>query len=341
MALLAILLFCPAWVHGQMTIHVIDVGQAESILLEFKHQAVLIDAGGESTGDNRDKDHLVARLKAFFATRPDLNNTLHAVIVSHSHIDHTKLLMDVFQNFKVKYFYDGGDTVGSGAAQLKKARTFASAHAIKHLAVDDDSIGPKGLTPPGLRQLATSSQVDMRILTGSRGCENQNNNSLVVRVQYKDAKAIFTGDSEIDGDGGCDEGQVTHLLERYDKSELLAADIYKVGHHGSFNGTDEDLIRAISPKIALISAGHKETKSPGKFHGFYFGHPREDIVEPLESEITRNRSPKIAGFTYIKGSTIKDPRGIERAIYCTCWDKDITLSVNAAGDHIDVAVENH
>src|SRR5215813_79039 len=328
MALLAILLFCPAWVHGQMTIHVIDVGQAESILLEFKHQAVLIDAGGESTGDNRDKDHLVARLKAFFATRPDLNNTLHAVIVSHSHIDHTKLLMDVFQNFKVKYFYDGGDTVGSGAAQLKKARTFASAHAIKHLAVDDDSIGPKGLTPPGLRQLATSSQVDMRILTGSRGCENQNNNSLVVRVQYKDAKAIFTGDSEIDGDGGCDEGQVTHLLERYDKSDLLAADIYKVGHHGSFNGTDEDLIRAISPKIALISAGHKETKSPGKFHGFYFGHPREDIVEPLESEITRNRSPKIAGFTYIKGSTIKDPRGIERAIYCTCWDKDITLSVN-------------
>ncbi len=339
--LLAVLLFCSTGVHAQMTIHVIDVGQAESILLEFKHQAVLIDAGGESTGDTRDKDHLAAQLKAFFVARPDLSNTLHAVIISHAHIDHTKLLMDVFQNFKIKYFYDGGDTVGSGAAQLKKARAFASAHAIKYLAVDDDSIGPKGLTPPGLKQLAASSNVDMRILTGSRGCEDQNNNSLIVRVQYKDTKALFTGDSEIDGDGGCDEGQVTHLLERYHNSDLLTADIYKVGHHGSFNGTDEDLITAIAPKIAVISAGHKETKSPGKFHGFFFGHPREDIVAPLESEIAIGRSPEIAGYTYIKASNITFPREIKKAIYCTCWDDDIAINVNAAGNHIDVSVSNH
>jgi competence protein ComEC len=339
--LLAILLFFPVWVHAQMRIHVIDVGQADSILLEFKNAAVLIDAGGESTGDTRDRDHLVSQLKTFFAGRPDLANTLYAVIISHAHIDHTKLLMDVLQNFKVKLFYDGGDVVGSGAAQLKKARLFASAHAIKYLAVDDDSIGANGLTPPGLKQLAATSNVDMRFLTGSRSCENQNNNSLVVRVQYKDTKAIFTGDSEIGGDGGCDEGQVTHLLERYQNSDLLTADIYKVGHHGSFNGTDQDLIKAISPKVAVISAGHKETRSPGKFHGFYFGHPREDIVEPLESEIAMIRSPGIAGYTYSKGANIKDPREIDKAIYCTCWDHDITIDVNTPGDKIEVSVSNH
>jgi competence protein ComEC len=338
---LAILFVCPVWVQGQMKIHVMDVGQADSILLEFKKAAVLIDAGGESTGDTRDKDHLLADLNSFFASRPDLQGTLHAVIVSHSHIDHTKLLMDVFQNFKVNYFYDGGDMVGSGVAQLKKARTYASAHGIKYLAVDDDTIGVKGLTPPGLKLLASSSNVDMRILTGSRNCENQNNNSLVVRVQYKEVKAIFTGDSEVDGDGGCDEGQVTHLLERYDGSDLLAADVYKVGHHGSINGTDADLVKALSPKIALISAGHKETRKPGKFHGFYFGHPREDVVEPLETEITLTRLSPTAGYTYTKGSTIKDPREIKQAVYCTCWDDDITLSVNTAGDHIDVALGNH
>ena len=41
--------------RAQMTIHVTDVGQADSILLEFTRAAVLIDAGGESTGDDRDK----------------------------------------------------------------------------------------------------------------------------------------------------------------------------------------------------------------------------------------------------------------------------------------------
>jgi len=36
---------------SQMKIHVINVVQADSILLEFKSAAVLIDAGGESTGE--------------------------------------------------------------------------------------------------------------------------------------------------------------------------------------------------------------------------------------------------------------------------------------------------
>lgn len=338
---LAALLAFPMGLTAQMKIHVIDVGQADSILLEFKKAAVLVDAGGESTGDDRDKNHLLSELTAFFAARPDLNKTLHAVIISHAHIDHTKLLMNVLQNFKVKFFYDGGDVTGSGAAQLKKARAFASTHGITHVAIDDDSITDQGFTPLGLKQLATSSGADIKFLTGSRNCNNQNNNSLVVRVHYKTVTAILSGDSEDESDGGCDEGQVTHLLDRYHSSDLLAADIYKVGHHGSANGTDEDLVKALSPKIAVISAGHKETTSPGNFHGFFFGHPRENIVEMLEANTTRTRSPAITGYTYIKGKEVKEGRAVDKAIYCTCWDNDVTLDVNSAGDQITVSVASH
>jgi competence protein ComEC len=340
---LAVILATSAAV-AQMSIHLTDVGQADSILLEFKKAAVLIDAGGESTGDDRDKDHLLAQLNSFFTRRADLNKTLYAVIVSHPHIDHTKLLMDVFQNFKVKYFYDGGDLVGSGVSQLKKARTFATTHGIKYLAIDDDTITKNGFTPAGLKLLMTSSSADIRFLTGTRNCDNQNNNSLVVRVKYKDTTALFTGDSQTDGDGGCDEGQVQHLLDRYHDPDLLKADIYKVGHHGSFNATDEEFETAMSPKIALISAGHKETKGPGQFHGFYFGHPREDVVALLEATAD-TRTPARTGYTYTKGtkkktdtSTIDDPRTIGKAIYCTCWDKDVDVDVNAAGDQISVTV---
>ncbi len=48
LALLAVL-FASSLARAQMKVHVIDVGQAESILLEFKTAAVLIDAGGEDT----------------------------------------------------------------------------------------------------------------------------------------------------------------------------------------------------------------------------------------------------------------------------------------------------
>lgn len=343
-SLIAAIFFAPVLALGQMNVRMIDVGQADSILLEFKTAAILIDAGGESTGDDRDKEHLISQLNSFFEGRPDLHKTLYAVIVSHPHIDHTKLLMDVFQSFRVKSLYDGGDMNGSGVSQLKKARAFAKAHGITYLAVDDDNIPAKGLTPPGLKLLKTSSNVDIRFLTGTRSCDNQNNNSLVVRVQYKSKVVLLTGDSQTDGDGGCDEGQVEHLMERYAHSDLLRADIYKVGHHGSFNATDSDFVKAMSPKIALISAGHKETKEPGKFHGFFFGHPREVVVTQLE-KTTIERNPAITAYTYSKGTqdpeetdTIDEHRRIENAIYCTCWDHDITVAINVAGDEMTVSV---
>ncbi len=85
----ALLLFATA-VHAQVRVHYINVGQADSILLEFRTAAILIDAGGEtvaSPNQHRDRDHLIDYLNRFFANRaapnsslPDLNRTLLAVI---------------------------------------------------------------------------------------------------------------------------------------------------------------------------------------------------------------------------------------------------------------------
>jgi competence protein ComEC len=330
--------------RAQSAIHVIDVGQADAILLEFKSSAILIDAGGESTGDDRDKEHFISDLNAFFANRRELNRTLQAIIVTHPHIDHTRLLMDVFQNFTVKYFYDGGDIKGSGAPQLKQAREYASSHAIKYAAIRDEAIGKEGFTPAGLKNI--SSGADVRFLAGSRDCANENNNSLVVRVRFGDKTALLTGDSETDDDDECEEGQVEHLLERYQGTDLLRADVYKVGHHGSHNGTDQAFVLAVSPAIAIISAGHTETREPTKFHGFFYGHPREDVVELLEAT-TGNRNPPVSGYTYLKGTKNKDAtdtiiegRLIAKAIYCTCWDGDVTVAMDGGGGEFAVSASS-
>jgi len=121
---------------AQVRAHYINVGQADSILLEFRTAAILIDAGGEATGDDRDRDHLVSYLNKFFSDRaasaslPNLNRTLLAVIISHPHIDHTRNVMAVMQEFKVKNLIDGGNTRGSGINPLRDARAFMIANNI-------------------------------------------------------------------------------------------------------------------------------------------------------------------------------------------------------------------
>lgn len=333
--------------RAQMKAHIINVGQAESILLEFKAAAVLIDAGGEATGDDRDKMHLVQYLKDFFARRKDLKNTLQAVIVSHPHIDHTRLLMEVLRNFNVRAFYDGGDQTGSGIAQLKDARKFVSIRKIGYQAIRDDKLTNKGLSPPKLSASLKSSDADIRFLTGSRDCENGNNNSLIVRVQYLKTSFLLTGDAELEGDAACGDGQLPHLLNRFENTNLLDIDVYKVGHHGSFNATDEEVLEALTPNLAVISAGNESTREPSSFHAYFFGHPRENVVAMLEQHIKRTR-PAITAITFNKGfmprsgkkpndeTRIVRNRRVDKAVYCTCWDKDIVISVNAAGDHFSV-----
>jgi beta-lactamase superfamily II metal-dependent hydrolase len=174
----------PSFVSAQMSVHFINVGQAESILLEFKTAAILIDAGGEVTGDDRDRDHLIGYLNSFFERRADLKNAsgkgiLYSLIVSHPHIDHTRHLMAVLNNFKVKNFVGGGGTTGSGIAQYKQARQFAKNHNIIYNRILDSRIGEDGYTTSLLRALRTPSGVDIRFLGGYRtGCEDENNESV-------------------------------------------------------------------------------------------------------------------------------------------------------------------
>jgi len=52
-------------------------------------------------------------------------------------------------------------------------------------------------------------------------------------------------------------------------------DILKVSHHGSKNGTSEEILNILKPKIAVISVGAKNN----------FGHPTKEILDRLK---TRN-----------------------------------------------------
>lgn len=51
-------------------------------------------------------------------------------------------------------------------------------------------------------------------------------------------------------------------------------DVLKVSHHGSKNGTSEELLNVLRPKLAVISVGAKNR----------FGHPAEETLDRLEEK---------------------------------------------------------
>jgi hypothetical protein len=198
------------------------------------------------------------------------------------------------------------------------------------------------------RDIEERSGARVRFLSGRRGCNDENNDSLVMRIEFGQKSLLLTGDSEVDdlpfgqpNNVGCG-GQLPFLLRRFSNNlSVLDADVYKVGHHGSRNGTFDDFLKAVTPEFAVISAGHFEDREPtgprGGFHGFQFGHPNERTVRLLERFVTRSRTRPVNVFTMRGPGKVIRNRRVEKGIYCTCWaTKAVVVALSADNTPIDV-----
>lgn len=204
-----------------LKIHYIDVGQGDSILVQYPNGAnMLIDAGPGSA-----KADLVAYLKAQNITKLD------AVVVTHPHEDHIGGMTEVINNFTIGSFYMPNNTqatnVYKSMAQALKNKGLKAKVAKAGVTIDLDS----------------NVSTDM-VAPVSDKYSNVNNYSTVIKVAYKQQAFLFTGDAE-------------ELAEE----EILnsGADIksgtLKVGHHGSRTATSDAFLNSVAPKYAVISCG--------------------------------------------------------------------------------------
>lgn len=333
-ALLFLSIQCNAQPSPRNQVHFINVGQAEAILLEFQHDAVLIDAGGENTGDDRDSRHLLRYLDDFFKRRTDLTQggkgKIHTIIISHPHIDHTMLLLEVMRRYRVLNLVDGGNEFGSGITPLWAARNVAQNTGGKYDIVKDQAITATGLINAALQSVNNNNPgVTLKFLAGSRGCKNANNDSLILSAEVNGVKFLFTGDDEALEDQNDCEPEIPLILKRFKNTTLLDVDVYKVGHHGSFNGTSLDLLKAMTPKISVMSAGFFAQQEPGDFHAWQFGHPRDAAVEIIAANTTNTREP--ISIMTMDGPAKPRTRIMKNAVYCTCWDGDVVVEVLTGG----------
>ncbi len=105
--------------------------------------------------------------------------------------------------------------------------------------------------------------------------EPANNDSMVLHVAYGATSVLLEGDAEA-------PIEQAMLAEPGLQSTLL-----KVGHHGSVTSTRPEFLSRIAPQWAVISCG---------LHNRY-GHPREEVLEELQTARVRTYSTDINGAT--------------------------------------------
>jgi len=157
---------------------------------------------------------------------------------------------------------------------------------------------------------------------GHGAFDNANNQSLVIRVDFGEASFLVTGDLE--------EPAIETLVDHYSGTKTLDCDVWEVGHHGSYNGTTDSLLKAITPKIAVIECGHWDFgKDGGKFTTWAYGHPRKGCIDFLEASVSDSRDPKTVKIA--TASKKFEDHVEKKAIYATGWDGTIQIEATLDG----------
>ncbi len=320
-----------------MTVHLLDVGQGAATLLEFPCGAALIDTGGESNPSFDGPAALKAQLEAFFERRPDLQRTLDLLVITHPHIDHLRGLATVLTTARVRNVVDNGDPgdelVAEEMRQLRRFiaedrpghRSVRLADIVKASGLTDEVIDPIACADvdPRIRALWGGLDVDPGWGTDTYGkprFANQNNHSVVTRVDFGATSLLITGDLE--------DIAIHALIERYSETRWLNVDLYQAGHHGSANGTTRPLMEAMTPALALIAMGDPERHH--QWTAWAYGHPRAAVVELLHDGVSLERPP--VEVLVGKGTKRFTAKTIHRAVFGTGWDGAVAVDVSVEGD---------
>ena len=202
-----------------LKVHYIDVGQADSILVQQGAQNMLIDAG-----NNEDDKLVVAYLKKQGVSKIDV------LIGTHLDEDHIGGLDTIIKTFNIGKIYIPKVT--------KTTKTFEDvvlAIKAKNMKVSVPKVGEK----------FKIGSAEITILApNSTTYEGSNNYSIVAKLKYGSNSFLFMGDAE-----SISENEI--LKKQLD----VKADVIKIGHHGSSSSTSNAFLTKVSPKYAVISVG--------------------------------------------------------------------------------------
>jgi beta-lactamase superfamily II metal-dependent hydrolase len=336
----------PTIAAAEMFAHFVFVGQGAGAILEFPCGVAVIDTGGQFAGPTDGEILFNQYLDRFFAARPHFDNTIDVLFTTHPHADHLNGLPLLIEGgaprYRVRNVVDNGQSgmTGSLGKQTQFRDAVVAAGGDYFAAEVTPQYSPNGMTNGVIDPIDCSAQGIDPIITlywggwerqavqqlGGEGRErsNPNNQSLVIRIDFGEASLLFTGDLE--------ESAIQDLLLLHQANpSAFDVDLYHVGHHGSHNATTNPLLEAMTPEIAIISAGNRTDRSPSS--AWDHGHPRVSALAMMQDApgiVSGVRAPQTF-WAFENQETDPVPAAIGRAIYGTAWEGDLVLGATSAG----------
>jgi len=225
-----------------LEVNFLDVGQGDAVLIKTPGgQNVLIDGGPDKTVIKRLGENL-----------PWWDKQIDLMILTHPHDDHVTGLIEVLKRYRVKRI-------------LYTGATHNAPNYLTWLKTVRDKEVPLTIVDKA-RTVALSQSVKLEILYPEKSLLNKtladlNDSSIVLQLIYGQNKFLLTGDAGL-------AVEKALLASGAD----LAADVLKVGHHGSEYSTSQEFLDKVKPRLAVIMVGKDND----------FGHPNLRIIKRLE-----------------------------------------------------------
>jgi competence protein ComEC len=211
----------------------LDVGQGDSAVVELPDKKVLV----VDTGINGFQTANFLRYRGI--------KKIDALVLSHGSSDHVGGLDKILNDFNVREVWDNSRLIYPEGLLSDR---------IIHRRLQ------RGDTAEGSGYRITILHPYDGFYTMFSGSD-ENNDSLVIRIDGIKNSFLFTGDIEQEA-----QEDLWHL------GGHLKTNVIKVPHHGSRTSASEIFFNEVSPDIAVISAGRKNR----------YGHPHDEMLQLLE-----------------------------------------------------------
>ncbi len=224
---------------ARLRVTVLEVGQGDAILIQTPDGSDILVDGGPGR----------AVLRGLGSDLAWFDRSIELMVLTHPQADHMDGLIEVLARYDVQRVLAGPGVQTSAGSFGWRAAAEAEGVTVE-------------VTEPGMvLDLGDGVRLDVLGPNGEEAADRQiNNTSTVLRIVWREASILLTGDIEARAERA--------LLN---DGVALRATMLKVGHHGSRTSSSPEFLAAVQPSVSVVSSG-KDNR---------FGHPAPEVVERL------------------------------------------------------------